>query len=286
MNQKLVSFILCFIIILVFAQVSGKAETASGSKTDLLESKLNLPREIICRKDNSKMILIPGGNFIYGIQEEDRERILKVLKTAQLKIFELEFVEKIVNIPAYYIDKFETTNAQYAQFTKETGHRKPHYWSWRIYNRPDQPVIGITWADAEAYAKWAGKQLPSEEQWEKAARGVDGRLWPWGNEPSGKKYNGKAQGNLKPVAVGSYPAGSSPYGLMDMAGNVYEMTTGIWAGTRKAMRGGCYLNSGAYVRTMFRWASGLEDKGTEYLGFRCIMDVEQALKSAKGAKDK
>jgi len=235
---------------------------------------LVLPKNIKSNKDSTHMVLIQEGGFIYGINKLEREQILQLLSTAKLEIFDREFPKETKFLPSYYIDKFEVTNERYEKFLKETGHREPRFWSSKLLgkSRPKQPVVGISWADAEAYAKWAGKRLPSEEEWEKAARGWDGRIWPWGNDPSGEKYNGKVQGNYAPVQVGSFPAGSSPYGIMDMAGNIYEMTTGYWGESSRAMRGGSYLNSGAYTRTMFRWAPE-DDNGMPWLGFRCVMDI-------------
>lgn len=239
---------------------------------------------IISRKDSGPMILIPGGAFIYGNNDSQRDSILDELSTAHLRIFDYEFDERrIENLPSYYIDKYEVTNGQYARFMEETGHRQPAYWNSRLYGSPKQPVVGVGWADAEAYAKWAGKRLPSEEEWEKAARGEDGRIWPWGNEPSGAKYNGSRQGYFAPVEVGSFEEGASPYGVMDMAGNVYEMTTGEWAGSGRAMRGGCFLNAGAYTRTTFRWAPDDEINGANWLGFRCVMDTTTVKTMARPA---
>lgn len=251
-------------------QVIAQASTVCGQ---------GFPSKITYLKDSSEMIFVPEGRFIYGMNKMEREEILKSLSNALLPIFDYEHPEQNKYLPAYYIDKHEITNKQYRQFVEATGHRKPRFWSSKMFNDKSQPVVGVGWADAEAYAKWAGKRLPSEEEWEKAARGTDGRIWPWGNTPSGKKYNGKIQGYYAPVRVGSFPNGSSPYGVMDMAGNVYEMTTGVWGTFGKAMRGGSYLNTGAYSRTMFRWAPQDTVDGATWLGFRCVVDTDSLDKS-------
>jgi formylglycine-generating enzyme required for sulfatase activity len=241
--------------------------------TQSLVISQQLPKVITTPKDNAEMVLIPEGKFIYGINPGEREIILKQLSTASLDIFMDEFRKQTISLPAYYIDKYEVTNEQYGKFLQETGYkRKPKYWNDRLFRHPKQPVVGIGWADAEAYAKWAGKRLPDEREWEKAARGTKGWLWPWGNTTTGKEYNGKIQGRYAPAVVGSFPSGKSPYGVFDMAGNVYEMTTGIWRKNGKAMRGGCYLNAAAYTRTMFRWAPDDTIDGASWLGFRCVMD--------------
>lgn len=231
-----------------------------------------LPRAIVWPKDHAQMVLVPAGTFVYGISSRQRDSLLRALDTPHAGIFDLEFPRQIRSTAAYYIDKFEVTNAQYQAFVVATGHRLPKYWRSRLFNQPQQPVVGVGWADARAYAQWAGKRLPSEVEWEKAARGTDGRLWPWGNQPQGSRYNGHVQGNFAPVAVGSFPTGASPYGVMDMAGNVYEMTSSIWE-TGLAMRGGSYLNAAAYVRTMFRWSARDSTDGAQWLGFRCVCDA-------------
>ncbi len=273
------------VIVVIMLNISGckqemdKQEIATPQSLSHDHNLFQLPQEITSIKDSSQMILITAGPFIYGIDKSKRDSLLKVLSNARLPIFDLEFPQQIKHLPSYYIDKFEVINKQYAKFLEETGHPKPRYWSNRLYNQPMQPVVGVSWADAVAYAKWAGKRLPKEKEWEKAARGIDGRIWPWGNIPDGTKYNGKMEGNLTPVNVGSYPEGTSPYEVMDMAGNVYEMTTGFWGNSGRAMRGGCYLNTGAYTRTMFRWATAEEERGAEYLGFRCVADTTIILRN-------
>ncbi len=274
-----VALLLFAVIVISFGPlrtVSGLEGTTPRSTTSdasMSPQSSSLPRQILARKDNSVMVLVPAGRFIYGIQPRKRDSLLKALSNAKLPIFDLEFRQQTKNVSSFYIDKFEVTNKQYGVFLRETGHRKPKFWNSRVFNHPDQPVVGVGWADARAYAKWAGKRLPSEEEWEKAARGKDGRIWPWGNNPAGEMYNGKTQGNFAPARVGSYPKGASPYGVMDMAGNVYEMTTGIWGTSDRAMRGGSYLNTGAYTRTMFRWAPDDSTDGASWLGFRCVMDT-------------
>ena len=232
------------------------------------------PGNILTEKDQSEMVLVPAGSFVYGITLQERKKLLKQLNTADLEVFKTESPRETKSTDAFYIDKYEVTNGQYEKFLRETGYsRKPQFSKDRLFRDSQQPVVGIGWEDARSYARWAGKRLPSEEEWEKAARGTDGRIWPWGNTVTGKEYNGKQQGRYAPARVGSFPEGKSPYGAMDMAGNVYEMTTGIWNGTERAMRGGSFLNSAAYTMTVFRWAPDDSVNGASWLGFRCVLDA-------------
>jgi len=125
----------------------------------------------------------------------------------------------LYRVKAFRIDRFEVTNAQYAAFVVATGHRPPAFADDPEFNRPDQPVTGVSWEDARAYCAWAGKRLPTEIEWETAARGVQERTYPWGNDyhPQYAHLSGET-----PVAVSAFPSDQSPWGVRDMAGNVSE----------------------------------------------------------------
>jgi len=232
----------------------------------------------IIGKDGAEMILIPAGEFLMGSPEGEGE--------------DDEHPQHTVFLDAFYIDKYEVTNAQYKQFMDATGHRTPSYWNDGKYNQPNQPVVGVSWEDAKGYAEWAGKRLPTEAQWEKTARGTDGRNYPWGNEWDSSKCNSKASGDgyEYTAPVGSFPAGASPYGVMDMAGNVWEwcldayqkdyyvrspehnpvndsFTNGIFC----VLRGGAWVNLDPLVlRCAYRLRFVLSYRYYN-LGFRCCV---------------
>jgi formylglycine-generating enzyme required for sulfatase activity len=169
-----------------------------------------------------EMILIPQGTFLMGNSSGDN-----------LPVYEQPQHE--VDLPAFYICKYPVTNAQYAEFIKATRYPKPEKVGWFGLNPPtqklDHPVVGVSWDDTLAYCAWLQKQtgrpyrLPTEAEWEKAARGTDGRLYPWGNEWASGCCHHSSQ---ETTAVTTYPAGASPYGCLDMLGNAGEWTGTIW----------------------------------------------------------
>ncbi len=172
-----------------------------------------------------EMILIPAGEFLMGSDPS-------IDKLAD----DNEQPQHIVYLPDYYLAKTPVTNAQYAAFVKATNHEQPEHLKdgKPPQGKEDHPVVYVTWRDAVAYCNWlaeaTGKayRLPSEAEWEKGARGTDGRIYPWGNEWDPKRCNSREGGKGGITPVGAYPKGASPYGLLDMAGNVYEWTRSLW----------------------------------------------------------
>ena len=217
-----------------------------------------------------EMILIPAGEVPLGTDNKTH------------LTFGTEADTRTVFVAAFYIDKYEVTNKQYAKFLSETGHRKPKFWDDPRLNAPDQPVVGVNWEDAEAYAAWAGKRLPTASEWEKAARGTDGRLYPWGDDydpargnfDDGGSMDGSTDGYaMTPAPVGNFIEGISPYGLHDVAGNVWEWVVEQPKTTNEkiyAIRGGSWTNGAGDTRTTIAYIYPAQcSDHSSSVGFRC-----------------
>ncbi len=172
-----------------------------------------------------EMILIPAGEFIMGSDSmKDSYSI------------EIEQPQYSLYLPDYHLAKTPVTNAQYVAFVQATGYGLPNHWKngKPPSGKEDHPVINVSWHNAVAYCNWlavvTGKPycLPSEAEWEKGARGSDGRIYPWGNRWDAKRCHSFESGKEDTAPVGFYLEGASPYGLLDMAGNVWEWTRSLW----------------------------------------------------------
>ena len=246
-------------------------------------------RAKLIKTSTGPMVLIPAGEFTMGTTSEE-EQWLKDKGWWKDLIKRREQPAHTVYLNAYYIDKYEVTNAQYGEFMKATGRSAPRYWNDGRFNQPNHPVEDVNWYDAEAYCKWAGKRLPTEAEWEKAAWGTDCRMWPWGNEAPTCEYavmDGGSKGcsKLEPWPVGSKPKGVSRYGVHDMAGNVWEWVNdwydetyysrspernpaGPSSGVKKVVRGGSWFNEPYLLRAAHRsWV--IPGRRYDDRGFRC-----------------
>jgi formylglycine-generating enzyme required for sulfatase activity len=227
--------------------------------------------------EETVMVEIPAGEFTMG---SDGTQAL-----------EDERPSHRVWLDAFSVDVHEVTTAQYAAFLAAASRAAP--WQWEtvdLVQHGDRPVIGVDWRDAEAFCAWAGKRLPTEAEWEKAARGTDGRLYPWGNQAPTREVANFALGarfsyNQVLMPVRSHEGGKSPYGLYHMAGNAYEWVQDWYAtnyyesspdknpagpsqGQFKVLRGGSWSDLPKYLLTYGRFKLPPETKNS-YTGFRC-----------------
>lgn len=217
------------------------------------------------------MIEIPAGPFSQGSDSGDPE----------------DAPAHSVDVAAFEIDKFEVTNADFSVFAESTGYQTfaetGGYSSWRDeWSEDNHPVVRVTWDDALAYCEWLGKRLPTEAEWEKAARGDDARAYPWGDAWDPARANVKETGQRGPLAVGSFGGGESPYGLADMTGNVWEWTADwyqpypgnttedVYYGEQfRVTRGGGWFDEAPQATTFNRNAADPSKTANDDLGFRC-----------------
>ena len=254
------------------------------------------PKVVVPEVEQPPMVLVPGGVYTIGVDSG---------------LFN-EGPAHQVRVPSFYIDKFEVTNEMYLRFVEQTGYPAPNRWlhrlgrtgesnwrqneAWREEAR--KPVTWITWEDAQAYARWRGCRLPTEVEWEIAARGSLATTYPWGNRPMpvtgqhGANVSGDTDGFLEAAAVGSLPSGISPWGALDLSGNVWEWcadwylpsaydTDTLWTRTgvqdslfgQKVIRGGSWFDPIDEARSTVR--RGFDpDFPSDLIGFRCVKDAQ------------
>ncbi len=296
-NKKehiLISGSIAFIVICAVLMVVAFAwETIKldRQKSLLIRAETDLPFSTPQRKkdfsgfqtimgdDDLPMVLIPDGFFQMGSDMGDPD----------------EVPEHPVFISSFYIDQYEVTNAAYTRFLKAVDYSKPFVSVFdddpaKLMN-PEQIAVGMNWDGAAAYCLWAGKRLPTEAEWEKAARGETARTWPWGDEFDVRNANikGEQDGYQYTGLPGQFESGRSPYGIYDMAGNGAEWVadwydekaygaapiqnpTGPENGKHRVVRGGSWAETAVNVRTTKRF-SVRQGRTDSIIGFRCVKDT-------------
>ena len=223
------------------------------------------------------MVLIPGGEFTMGSYEHGDEKKHQVV------------------LDPFWIDKYEASNGRYKDFVKSSSHPAPAYWDNPKLNQPNQPVVGVSWHDANAFCKWEGKRLPTEAEWERAATGPEGdKPYPWGSALEARKAN-YGMKNDRTMPVDSYPEGVSGFGVYNMAGNVFEWVSDWYdpdyykqspkinpqgpergfnfanKGEVRVLRGGSWLAPASSLHASHRFWNRPENNSYGVgLGFRCV----------------
>ncbi len=258
------------------AQGSDQAAAPESTPAQSRETSAPRPKPGDVRinpKDGAEMVWVPAGEFLMGSTDEEGYRD--------------ERPQRKVYLDGYWMYRTEVTVAQYRKFCEATNREMPEApdWGWK----EDHPVVLVTWQDAADYAQWAGVSLPTEAQWEKAARGTDGRVFPWGNEWDGARCANSVSWSLKGTKpVGSYPSGASPYGCLDMLGNVWEWCAdwydeayygneapsrnppGPAEGGARVLRGGSWsFGRLDCFRCAYRYYDLAPDYRSSNVGFRC-----------------
>nr|MBA3805602.1 SUMF1/EgtB/PvdO family nonheme iron enzyme [Acidobacteriota bacterium] len=257
---------------------AGGSETASGKQTGVPAAPTTGQQTTSPQTPPSGMVHVPGGEFTMGVNGSDGGD-------------EYERPAHRVTLKPFFIDTYEVTNEEYEKFIRETDNLPPPTWTNKTYpaGTARKPVTNVGWDEARAYAAWAGKRLPTEEEWEFAARGTDGRRYPWGNVwQTGMANAGGATSGI--AEVGTYK-GTSPFGTFDMAGNVWEWTDSALkaypggqlpekpASNAKVLRGGSYKSNQAQATATYRfgWRASGENSYAE-TGFRCARDINDSPK--------
>ena len=256
----------------------------------LLSGAIALAGNLRPGKDGAPMVLIPAGDFLMGTPLSNRDGGRD------------EYPQRLISLDAFYMDVYEVTNGRYLDFITATGHRFPEnprdkklsLWKESTVRDvfKDHPVVNVDWDDATAYCAWAGKQLPTEAQWERAARGTNGRRFPWGDaEPTRvlANYLNQWRDGAALEPVGSHPQGASAEGVQDLEGNVWEWVAdwydshyykdgparnprGPSGGTRRVIRGSGWESEAPLLRSAHRLSSDPKNRN-HTLGFRCAMNT-------------
>jgi len=216
-----------------------------------------------------EMITIPAGWFLMG-QDEGRDS---------------NQPQRQVYLDAFAIDRTEVSNADFGAYIDETGAQVSGWDPHAPEERPNEPIVGVVWEEADAYCRWAGKRLPTEAEWEKAARGTDGRRYPWGDDWDPARANTAEGGPGHLLPAGSFPEGASPYGVLDLIGNAAEWVadyhdpayytygpdrnpSGPDRVLDHGLRGGSWASPTIYVQAFFRDSSH-SVRPNPRVGFRC-----------------
>ncbi len=225
--------------------IEGEHDAGDGEGTESLAVR-NLVESHVQRQHSLlgfEWVTISAGEFIMGSNPND-----------DVHMFEDELPQFRLHVDDYAIARFPVTNAQYKLFVEATEYDTPAHWQDGKIPRGTElhPVVNVSWYDAVSFCEWAEVRLPTEAEWEKAARGVDGRIYPWGNEPPDTTRCNFDLTIGVTVPVGQYPAGASPFGLADMAGNVWEWTASVWLDTYEDYEKQLQKNSGLALRRVLR----------------------------------
>lgn len=242
----------------------GKTPTIANSTGSPAAGPSSSSPPSVYNDAHGRMLLVPAGSFVFTSAVDGKNQPAA--------------------LPAFYIDETEVSNAEYQRFCSATGHGPPQTAGYAEH--PDEPVSGVSYDDAQAYATWAGKRLPTEEEWEKAARGSDGRLYPWGNTP----WTQDVPTVMQPVS--SDPLHRSPYGAYNMAGNVWEWTATAYSPTPaetahmtqllhgqnfsaqwRMTKGGSFAPGGGADFAVTKGRGLPSDARSPWIGFRCVRDL-------------
>jgi formylglycine-generating enzyme required for sulfatase activity len=262
--------------------------------TETLTFERMIATLVIERMDAAEMVFVPAGSFVRGSSDEQISAWTSACgSSCRSYEFTDEAPQRAITLDSYFIDRTEVTVAQFKEFVDNTGYLTTAeqkgdavQYTWRAFDAPDRqnhPVRWMTWDDANAYCQWAGKRLPTEAEWEKAARGEDGRTWPWGNSWDDARV---PHGDTAPVD--GFANGASPYGALGMAGNVWEWVAdwyealyygaspdsnplGPAPSNDKVLRGGGFNNVDWALQSANRHHGGVQGYSNDH-GFRCAAD--------------